>query len=49
MVERLSVATEYFMSRKSVTNGEVLCCDRAILCRNIVGRARKIFCRDGVG
>ena len=27
-------------------NGEVLCCDIAILCRDIVGQAGKIFCRD---
>ena len=24
-------------------NGEVLCCDRSILCRDIVGQAEKIF------
>ena len=30
-------------------NGEVLCCDRAILCHNTVGQAGKIFCRDKVG
>ena len=29
-------------------NGEVLCCDRAILCHYIVGQTGKIFCRDRV-
>ena len=28
-------------------NEEVLCCDRAILCRDIVDQAEKKFCRDG--
>ena len=30
-------------------NGEVLCCDKAILCRDIVGQSGRIFCRDKVG
>ena len=42
-----------FLSRQNIlrrdrvwSNGKVLCCDRAILCRDIVSQAGKIFYRD---
>ena len=36
----------FFCHDRVWPNGEVLCCNRAILCRDIVGQAGKIFCRD---
>ena len=36
----------FFCRDRVWPNGEVLCCDRAILCCDIVGQAGKIFCHD---
>ena len=46
MVERLYVTIGIFCHDRVWPNEDVLCCDRAILCHDIVGQARKIFYRD---
>ena len=50
--EKFSKARIFFVATKcfyvATECGEVLCGDRAILCRDIVGHAEKIFYRDGV-
>ena len=42
------VAIECFYVATEWPSGEVLCCDRAILCRDIVGQVGTIFCLDSV-
>ena len=46
----VSCRDKMFLYRDRVWQNEVvLCCDRAILCRDIVDQSRKILCRDRVG